>query len=280
MPALEEVKKMTRDLVIKAMQDWGYEGFKIDGNHLNAVPPCYNAKYHHVYPEESMEALPELYKLIYETALSINSDAVVEICPCGTNYSFYILPYMNQAVSSDPQSSWQIRLKGKTIKALTGSKVAYYGDHVELSDGKNDFASTVGIGGVIGTKFIWPEGAHVNIETGDIALTALKEKEWKKWIDIYNDKMLSKGNYLGGLYDIGFDRPEAHVIQKGDTLYYAFYANEFEGSLELRGLDHNKNYQLYDYVNNFDFGVISGSHNRVNASFEQYKLIKAAPINN
>jgi len=278
-PAVAEVKIMTRDLVIKAMQDWEYDGFKIDGNHLNSVPLCYNAEHHHSKPEESVEALPGLFKLIYETALSIKSDAVVEICPCGTNYSFYILPYMNQAVSSDPQSSWQIRLKGKTIKALTGSKVAYYGDHVELSDGKTDFASTVGIGGVIGTKFIWPEGAHVNIETGDISLTAQKEKEWKKWIDIYNDKMLSKENYLGELYDIGFDRPEAHVIQKGDTLYYAFYAEEFNGTLELRGLDHNKNYQLYDYVNNIDFGVISGSHKKVNASFKQYKLIKAAPVN-
>jgi alpha-galactosidase len=237
---------MTRDFVIRAIQDWGYDGFKIDGNHLNSVPPCYNTEHHHAYPEESVEALPELYKLIYETALSINSDAVVEICPCGTNYSFYILPYMNQAVSSDPQSSWQIRLKGKTIKALTGSKVAYYGDHVELSDGKSDFASIIGIGGVVGTKFIWLKGIHENVETGNIALIPQKENEWKKWIDIYNDKMLPKGTYLGWLYDIGYDHPEAHIIQKGDTLYHAFYAKEFDSNLELRGLDNNKIYKLKD----------------------------------
>ena len=51
---------------------------------------------------------------------SIKKDAVVEICPCGTNYSFYNLPYMNQPVASDPESSWQIRLKGKTLKGLNG----------------------------------------------------------------------------------------------------------------------------------------------------------------
>ncbi len=204
--------------------------------------------------------------MIYETALSIKPDAVIEICPCGTNYSFYNLPYMNQAVSSDPQSSWQIRLKGKTIKALTGSYVAYYGDHVELSDGKSDFASTVGIGGVPGSKFIWPESAHINVETGNIGLTPEKEKEWKKWLDIYKDKMLSKGKYLGDLYDIGFDRPETHVVQKGDTLYYAFYAEEFDGNLELRGLDNNKNYKLTDYVNNIDLGVVSGSNNQAKSS--------------
>ncbi|MGB5895670.1 MAG: glycoside hydrolase family 36 protein [Ignavibacteriaceae bacterium] len=279
-PAYEEVIKRTRNFVIRALKDWGYDGFKIDGNHLNSVPPCYNTEHHHAYPEESVEALPGFFKMIYETALSIKADAVIEICPCGTNYSFYNLPYMNQTVASDPQSSWQIRLKGKTIKALSGSKVAYYGDHVELSDGKSDFASTVGIGGVVGTKFIWPEAAHMNVETGNIGLTPQKEKEWKKWIGIYNDKMLPKGNYLGGLYDIGYDRPEAHVIQKGDTLYYAFYAKEFDGNLELRGLDNNKNYKLKDYVNDIDMGVISSSENKVKASFEQFKLIEAIEINN
>ena len=44
------------------------------------------------------------------------------------------MPYMNQAVASDPESSWQVRHKGKTIKALMGPSAAYAGDHVELSD--------------------------------------------------------------------------------------------------------------------------------------------------
>jgi alpha-galactosidase len=278
-PAVDKVKEKTREFVIHALKVWGFDGFKLDGNHLNSVPPCYNPEHNHSYPEESVEALHQLFKIIYETALEIKPDAVVEICPCGTNYSFYNLPYMNQAVASDPQSSWQVRLKGKTIKALTGQKVAYYGDHVELSDDKSDFASTVGIGGVVGTKFIWPEGAHKNVETGDIELTQVKEKKWKKWIGIYNNKMLSTGNYLGSLYDIGFDRPEAHVIQKGDTLYYAFYAEKFDGNIELKGLKENKKYLLYDYVNEIDMGSVSNKDNRVKTSFKQYKLIEAIPLN-
>jgi alpha-galactosidase len=59
-------------------------------------------------------------------------------------------------VASDPESSWQIRSKGKTLKALAGDRIAYFGDHVELSDGGEDFASTFGVGGVIGTNFAWP----------------------------------------------------------------------------------------------------------------------------
>ena len=59
-------------------------------------------------------------------------------------------------VASDPESSWQVRLKGKTLKALVGDRLAYFGDHVEMSEGGTDFASTFGVGGVIGTNFAWP----------------------------------------------------------------------------------------------------------------------------
>jgi alpha-galactosidase len=42
------------------------------------------------------------------------------------------------------------------------------------------------------------------------------------------------GEYLGALYDIGFDRPEAHAIQKSGKMYYAFCA-AMEGPDQLRG---------------------------------------------
>ena len=37
-----------------------------------------------------------------------------------------------------------------------GDSIPYFGDHVELSDGADDFASTVGVGGVLGTQFVIP----------------------------------------------------------------------------------------------------------------------------
>ena len=214
--------------------------------------------------------------MIYETAISIKPDAVVEICPCGTACSFYNMAAMNQPVASDPESSWQIRLKGKTYKALMGCNVPYYGDHVELSDGKDDFASTIGIGGVPGSKFVWPPGVHLNRESGDVSLTPEKEKEWRKWIEIYEENKLPHGQYLGELYDIGFDRPETHVIKKGDTLYYAFYANKWSGLLKLRGLK-NKTYQLYDYVNSKSYGEARGPTGEIRAEFIKYLLLKAVP---
>jgi len=274
-PAYPPVKKNAKQLVEKIMDVWGYEGLKIDGQHLNLAPPCYNSKHNHKYPEESVEATPEFFKIIYETALSINSEAVVEICPCGTAYNFHTMPYMNQSVASDPTSSWQIRLKGKTLKALMGPSCAYYGDHVELSDGGNDFASTIGIGGVIGTKFTWPVNSG---EDSEFDLTPEKEEVWRKWLNIYEDKMLPTGVYLGHLYDIGFDRPEAHVIKKDDNMYYAFYANSYEGEVQLRGLEDGIVYSIRDYVNQKEYGKVKNSSPNIHVSFKQYLLLEAIPV--
>lgn len=273
-PAYEPVVEYHKNLVKKIIGEWGFDGLKIDGQHLNGAPPCYNKAHHHSRPEESFENLPLLFKSIIETALSIKPDAVVQICPCGTNYSFYNLPYMNQTVSSDPTSSWQIRLKGKTLKALMGCNSPYFGDHVELSDSGRDFASAVGVGGIVGTKFTYPTD---RLEHKNHLLTPEKEIIWKKWLDIYKANMLSKECYKGGLYDIGYDKPEAHVIQKGDTLFYAFYAASWNGGIQLRGLSDGK-YKIIDYVNNKDISVVEGTNPEINCSFEKYLLLKAVPV--
>lgn len=255
------------------MKTWDFDGLKIDGQHLNAAPPCYNPAHNHAYPEEAFEKVPEFFKVIYETALSIKPNAVVEICPCGTAYAFHTMPFMNQPVASDPESSWQIRLKGKTLKALMGPFVGYYGDHVELSDKRMDFASTVGIGGVIGTKFTWPVGAEKNSK---IDLTPEKEKIWKMWVDIYLDKMLPQGGYLGELYDIGFDKPETHAIQKGEKMYYAFYADSWNSVIELRGLA-ARTYKIVDYVNQKDYSTVKGPNATLDVKFDKYLLLEATP---
>jgi len=275
-PAYQPTLDYTKDLVTTIMKKWGYQGLKIDGQHLNAVPPCYNQAHNHAYPEESVEGLPGFWKMVYETATAINPDAVVEICPCGAAGSFFNMPYMNQPVSSDPTSSWQIRSKGKTYKALMGPNTPYYGDHVELSDGRNDFASSVGIGAVIGTKFVWPEGVHLNRESGEISLTKAREKEWKKWLDIYLSNELPKQNYDGSLYDIGFDIPETHVIKKDKVLFYAFYSKNYKGTVELRGLG-NGAYTVTDYVNQKDLGIVSNDKPIIEVEFEQYLLVEASP---
>jgi alpha-galactosidase len=90
--------------------------------------------------------------------------------------------------------------------------------------------------------------------------------------------MLSVGLYRGDLYDLGYDYPETHCIQKGDTMFYAFYNPDFNGTVELRGLDANKKYSVFDYVNDKDLGTINGSQPKLKIAFKKSLLIEVKEI--
>ena len=272
-PADKRVVEYHKALVRKMLGEWGFDGLKLDGQDMNGVPACYNPAHHHQRPEDSVEALPGLFREIYETARSVKPQALVEFCPCGTAYSFFTMPHFNMSVASDPSSSFQVRSKAKTLKALMGDDVPFFGDHVELSDGGDDFASTMGVGGVVGTQFVLPSLVKKH---GRSDLTPAREKEFEKWLALYREKMLSRGQYLGGLYDIGFDLPEAHVIRKGQTIYYAFFAKHWKGPIELRGLGDRK-YRVVDYVSGEDLGSVNGPSARLSTEFGKHLLLEARP---
>ncbi len=274
-PAVDGVREDAAAFVQKALGEWGFDGLKIDGQHLNAAPECFNPAHHHASPAAAPEGVPGFFEAIWKSAQATKPGAIVEICPCGTGYSFFTLPYLNMTVASDPESSWQIRTKAKTLKALTGNRIAFFGDHVEMSDGGEDFASTLGVGGVIGTNFAWP-GAPGEKDK-ELLLTPKREKLWGDWVRLYDAKRLSEGEYLGGLYDIGFDRPEAHAIAKGGALYYAFFAPRYDGEIELRGLAANRSYAVRDYVNGVDLGLVVGPVAKLPVHFRHSLLVEAVP---
>jgi alpha-galactosidase len=269
-PTDSTVIEETKNTVKMFMQDWGFDALKLDGQYMNAVAPDYG-DHKLEYPEQSFEKMPQLFKDIYQTAKSIKPGAVIEFCPCGDVMNFYHMPYANQFVASDPESSWQVRLKGKVYKALM-PHTAYFGDHVELTDTKQDFASQVGIGAVPGTKFVFPA---TGVKSKDENfLTPEKEKLFKYWLSIYNSTMLSKGLYRGDLYDVGYDYPETYCIEKGNSIYYAFYKPDFNGTVELRGLKANKKYTVVDYFNGKALGVVQSSQPNLKIKFKQFQLLQ------
>ncbi len=279
-PVDSAVRAETKRLVEKFIGEYGYEGLKLDGQYLNAVPPDYNPAHHPDDPEKDVRELPGLFKLIYETARSIHPHAVLQYCPCGDCFSVYNLPYTNKTVSSDPLSSWQIRLKGYVLRALA-PKTAYYGDHIELSDGGNDYPTQLGIGAVLGTKFTWPK-ENPRLAKGEpgYLLTPEREALLRNALAIFYEKDLAHGEYVPGLYDIGFDYPETHVIRRGDALYYAFYTHaEPVSEVELRGLEAGKSYQLTDYYNHVDLGVVTAAEKTLlPVPVEGALLVEAIPV--
>lgn len=294
-PALPEVQAYYKQLTTRFIRDWGFDGHKLDN--IYTLPPCFNPKHHHKSPYDSVYAMSDVYKTIFETTRALKPDSVTQSCPCGTPPNLAWLRYMDQAVTADPVGSIQVRRRIKMYKALLGPRAAVYGDHVELTrivnaSGDNeldlgkDFASTLGTGGVLGTKFTWPDyGPRFK----NVELTPEKEAHWKEWISLYNQKLLSKGNFLD-LYVYGFDIPEAYAIEKDGNLYYAFYApppshpshgrpdaaQHWTGEVELRGLA-AKTYHVTDYVHQKDFGTVTGPTAKLKVDFADNLLLEATP---
>ncbi len=275
-PALPEVRDYYREMVHLVLGKWGFDGFKMDFEIINAMEQCHAPAHGHASPEESFEEMPQLFRVIQEESVKIKPKAILEICPCGMFPSFYKMPYYNQSVSSDPVNRWQIRHRAKTIKALMGPRAAYYGDHVERFYSKHNFASMVGVGAIPGTKF-------VEIESDDgflgkkypVYMDPERKKNFELWLRIYKENRLSSGEYLN-LYDIAHDKPEAHVIRKDGTLYYAFYADEWNGDIVFRGLG-DGDYEIVDYVHDKTLGVTRKGE-KLNLSFDNYLLVRAVPV--
>ena len=271
-PAVPGVQAYYKQLTEKFIRDWDFDGHKLDN--IYSVPACYNPKHHHKSPYDSVYAMGEIYKTIFETTRSLKAESVTQSCPCGTPPSIAWLRYIDQAVTADPVGSVQVRQRVKMYKALLGPNSAVYGDHVELTrianpngnerDLGSDFASTVGTGGVVGTKFAWPDYGP---KLSDVYLTPQKEEYWKKWIGLYNEKMLSRGTFRN-LYVYGYDVPEGYAIEKDGAMYYAFFAPQsasggnhaglaaWSGEIELRGLAPGK-YHVLNYVDGKDLGVVT-----------------------
>jgi alpha-galactosidase len=283
-PAVPQVREFYKGLTERFIRDWDFDGNKLDFSYT--VPPCYNPAHHHHSPEESVQAVGDVYQTILQTTRALKPESVTQVCPCGTTPSLAWLADFDQAVTADPVGSTQVRRRIKMYKALLGPQSAVYGDHVELTrvvgldlnekDLGRDFASTVGTGGVVGTKFIWP-AEHSPFK--DAVLTPYKNTLWRKWIALYNQKMLSNGAFRN-LYVYGYDSPEGYAIEKDGRMYYAFFEDTPTGRterLELRGLGPGR-FHVIDYENGRDYGTIDGSEPYLQARVEEHLLLEVSKV--
>src|SRR5712692_1877002 len=158
----------------------------VQQSYKRGLKKCYNPAHHHKSPQDSVNAMADVYKTIFQTTRAIKPESGTQSCPCGTPPSLAWLPYMDQAVTADPVGAAQVRSRIKVYKALLGPEAAVYGDHVELSamtrhgndwlEHGDDFASTIGTGGVVGTKFVWPDPGP---KFKAVNLTPEKDARWK-----------------------------------------------------------------------------------------------------
>ena len=64
-PAVPEVQAYHKQLTEKFIRDWGFDGSKLDN--IYSVPSCYNPAHHHKSPQDSVNAMADVYKTIFQT---------------------------------------------------------------------------------------------------------------------------------------------------------------------------------------------------------------------
>ncbi|MBI3350252.1 MAG: alpha-galactosidase, partial [Burkholderiales bacterium] len=79
-PAFDKTQARLAATVQKIIGDWGFDGLKVDGQHLNGVAPCFNPVHKHARPEDSVEHLADYYRVLHDAAHAANPEAVVEVC--------------------------------------------------------------------------------------------------------------------------------------------------------------------------------------------------------
>jgi alpha-galactosidase len=275
-PALPEAIEWHRAFVRRALLEWGFDGLKLDG--MYGAPPCFDPAHGHADPEETFGSWPELFRTIAEEALACRPHAALEICSCGVPQNFWLMPFQNSPVTSDPVGSWQMRMRAKILKALFGPRHPVLSDHVELTrmidtdgserEGPPDFASALAAGTVL--EFKVPGFVSGGERT-----------EYARWLGLWRELGAARGEYLGGLYDVGFDRPEGHAVRLPDgSVLYGFFVpwdEEFSGTVELRGLEPGRAYGVLDAASGEVLGRVSGPAGRAPVRFAGGVLLRALP---
>ncbi|HVP48425.1 MAG TPA: alpha-galactosidase [Bryobacteraceae bacterium] len=269
-PAYEPALNRVRELVLRTVKDWDFDGLYSDFQGLSAVPACFNSAHHHQSPLDSFQAVPKVFETIAKTLHELKKDPYNEVCICSLPHSPYNMPFYDIANASDPLTPWQVRSRIKVEKAIRGGTFAvgdcyqvpiheWYGSSVPES-----FESAIGTGGQLTTFY-------VNLDERQKAL-------WNRWFHEYPQLGLSHSEYIN-LYDLAFDKPEGHVVRKGSEMYYGFFADYWPRTtaIELRGLDNAQTYEVYDYGNRRMLGQIRGSAPRINVGFKDNLLLRVRP---
>jgi alpha-galactosidase len=269
-PAYEPALQHIRGVLNRILVDWGYDGVYTDFQGLSAVPACFNPAHRHRTPLDSFQSTPRVFQLIDDTLKKLEKSPH-EVCICAMPHSPYAMPYYEVANASDPINAWQVRSRVKGEKAIHGGTFAvgdcyqvpiqeWYGSSVPES-----FESAMGTGAQLTTFYT--------------QLDSRQRELWRRWFQEYRQLGLAWGESRN-LYDIAFDKPEIHVVQKGKETYYGIFAEAWSARrpITLRGLDKNLAYRVYDYKSRIDLGTLHGSDPRLKRGFKESLLLRVTPV--
>ena len=155
--------------------------------------------------------------------------------------------------------------QGQDAEGADGRGCAYAGDHIELSDGGDDFASTVGIGAIVSTKFTWPDRSEAQ---GQLPA---RRAQGRRVGEV--DPHLQREDAAEGplprralRHRLRSTRRRTRSRRTGACTTPSM-RRSWKGPVELRGLGKAR-YRITDYVNGADLGIVTGPIARLPVQFE------------
>ncbi|HUV65063.1 MAG TPA: hypothetical protein VMW24_14295 [Sedimentisphaerales bacterium] len=268
-PAYPPAREFVRWASEKLAGYYGFDGVKNDGH---TVPlPCFNPAHKHQYPEQSVEDYPLMQKTVYETFARLKPEGfVVAFCFDGVVPFFYHHHYTTRPwPNADQASEKQARWKQKLYKAIFGPNRVLLDDHSDVKY----------LSGRHGTWYLGPVSG---LAMGSVLETAIgpgydyKSRHYDDIFAAYHREKLPEGGEYLNLYNVIHDKPECHVVRKDSKLYFGFFADKFDGTLELRGLKEGVRYRVVDYVHGREYPDVNavGSTARLNLRFDSCLLLR------
>jgi len=270
-PAYEPALRHIHEVLTHAVKDWDFDGVYTDFPGLSAVPACFNKAHHHGSPLDSFQAVPKLFEMIARTLHELKPDPYNEVCICSLPHSPYNMPYYDIANASDPVNTFEVRSRIKLEKAIRGGTFAV-GDCYQVPIHEWTGAS-------VPESFESAMGTGAQLTTFYALLDDRQKALWNRWFHEYLDLGLSQAAYVN-LYDLAFDKPEVHVVRKGQEMYYGIFADVWSRRrpIELRGLDKDKTYEVYDYGNRQELGTLKGAEPYLRIAFKDSLLLRVRPV--
>ncbi len=222
------------DFVNRAMNDWGFDGFK--GDYVWSMPECYNPAHNHASPEESTEKQSEIYRVSYEAMVANDPNVFNLLCNCGTPQDYYSLPYMTQIATADPTSVDQTRRRVKAYKALMGDYFPVTADHNNIW-----YPSAVGTGSVLIEKRDLTgleEGEHTirlvqnawNINLDYISYLPEQDQptppETTVTVDAMDAQLVYTGVWNDDYHDVFQEGTARYAISAGASVEFEFTGSE------------------------------------------------------
>jgi alpha-galactosidase len=281
-PVLLEVQQRTGHTAEKIVTEWGFDGMQLAETYT--APSCYHPLHNHITANEPLQTIADCYRTVSE-ATGTGSARPLTLINRGHPPFLYVHQFANTAVVPAGSNPAQLRYHIKLMKALYGPDAPVTAGDLEdvakhISENVQENISTgmssmIGAGGIPSTRFLWFQGSYPSGIDRTAVLTGAKEKLYKFWFQLYADRQPARGKYLN-LYTLGYDAPEAYAIAQDEQRLYGFYADRWNGPIELRGLE-SRRYLVYDYVNDQVLGTVQGPVGRINVEFQQHLLVEAVP---